>query len=291
MRSAGHGQQEALHLRGELAARGFLLREAHHPIHQAAHVTGYHNFSEKLELGGSCLVHVEHGRNQTDDRHHAQPGGNLQLAIAPTDRQQLTGASQEQKEENSKDGHGLLQLREKQPRLGGNMHKAGKSSEGPDYCARDQNQRSDHEQEPARQRGAERPKQGPGQLNQNAEEQGRIDDGLRKIGTEIAGRVVSVNQERSDVAQDVPDAVRAKNGQGPPRAPIEEQPDQGRLDRDVGKPERDVQAQKGRPAQAPLRDVPSLAAIQTVRRPLSVRGSQNELPPLAAGVIGKSTVC
>ena len=41
MRSAGHGQQEALHFRGELAARGFFLCETYEPIDEGDEETDH----------------------------------------------------------------------------------------------------------------------------------------------------------------------------------------------------------------------------------------------------------
>jgi hypothetical protein len=77
MRSAGHGQQEALHLRGERAARGFLLHEAKDPIKEGADKCNHYEQLKAGVLLATALVSLEEGDSQINQRVKAEPCGHL----------------------------------------------------------------------------------------------------------------------------------------------------------------------------------------------------------------------
>jgi hypothetical protein len=109
---SGHGEKEVLHLRGELPALRFLLCKAIGPVEQAAGVTGRHDLIEQMVLRIPDLVGVNHGRGETEHGKDPEAGGDLEFAVPPADGEQLAARGENEEEQDSEDGEGLLQVHE-----------------------------------------------------------------------------------------------------------------------------------------------------------------------------------
>ena len=108
-RTAGHSQQEALHLRRELAACGFLLGEAEGPIEQGNEIADRYNAAEPVVVR-RILVLPQGVGGDIDQRVNAEPCGNLQLTVTPANGEQLAACGENQEQENSQNCGGLLEM-------------------------------------------------------------------------------------------------------------------------------------------------------------------------------------
>ena len=60
-------------------------------------------------------MRLDHSHGEIDDGVHAQSCGNLQLAIAPTNGQELAAATNDQEEEDAKNRCRLQELSDQKP--------------------------------------------------------------------------------------------------------------------------------------------------------------------------------
>lgn len=255
---AGHGKQDFLHLRGKRAALRFFLRKTDHPINQGAKETGYDELFQSSVFDGRALARLHDRDRHVDQGIEAETRSDLQLAVAPANRQQLTARSKEQEEKNSENRYRVLDVRENEG-LRGCVRNPLNGRKWPDGRARYQDECSDDKRCEAGKRGAQRPEHGPAQFNQDAELQSGTDDRFPKVKLKVNMRIAR-DDDRNEIAQDIPNAERTKDGKSSPNVPIGQQSYDDRFDADVRKPECIIQVQSLRPVRTCSRNIPSLPA-------------------------------
>ena len=152
------------------------------------------------------LAGVVHPNSQTDQGIESQARCNLEFAIPPADRKQLTASGQKQKEQDSQNREGLTHMKH-QPVCKREIVMSRAGGEWPSDHANEYDERRNCEQGPAWQRCTDRAQHGPQQLNQHSKLEEGVDDQHNQEDLEVGGGVEMLCGKHRSVAEQTPSKI------------------------------------------------------------------------------------
>ena len=171
---------------------------------------------------------------------HLVAQGPIEATCSSRSRQpmekQLAAGGEQQEEEHPEDGNSLPEADEQVP-LQGELGKGGGIGKGPDGRGAHRDKDAQRPGGVARQRGAEGTDDGPGELDQDKEDQGRIDAGFNQVGIEVGGGVAVHDDVARKAADQGPEVIDEEEGKTAPQAAVNQQADHSHFGNDAGGPQ------------------------------------------------------
>ncbi len=157
---------------------------------------------------------VENGDSQGDDGKETEPGGDLQLSVAPADGEDLAEAGQGEEEDGAQDGSGLLDSEVVHADV---IEVIGgiEAGDGPEDEAADSDEKSNSEPGVLWKGVTDGAEDAPGDFNEESEDHQGIDDQLDPVNL-IEGGIGQSNADviEEAVAEEAPAEIEEEDREG-----------------------------------------------------------------------------